>query len=152
MSFDFQFLSMKLTAASMFYDFNSETDAFETMQVLLTTLIISKSCTFIQIWTIYRDKVSRVFVHVLQQEKACEALKMQKMAKEGCEGISSAQFGSLDLSFGNYPSWPRNTWRWPKNFPLLFQLNLYQNKPDMVKNCRFQKLNTIVSSLTFFRI
>ncbi|CAA2999755.1 transcription factor BEE 1-like [Olea europaea subsp. europaea] len=44
-----EFLSMKLTAASMFYDFNSETDAFETMQVLLTTLIISKSCTFIQI-------------------------------------------------------------------------------------------------------
>ncbi|KAL2535900.1 transcription factor BEE 1-like [Forsythia ovata] len=70
-----EFLSMKLTAASTFYDFHSETDAFETMQ----------------------------------QAKAYEALKMQKMAKEGCEGIGSAQFGPLDLSFGNYPSWPRNT-------------------------------------------
>jgi hypothetical protein len=29
-----QFLSMKLTAASSFYDFNSETDALETLQVL----------------------------------------------------------------------------------------------------------------------
>jgi len=28
-----QFLSLKLTAASTFYDFNSETDALETMQV-----------------------------------------------------------------------------------------------------------------------
>lgn len=32
---EFQFLSMKLTAASTFYDFNSETDAVETMQVLI---------------------------------------------------------------------------------------------------------------------
>lgn len=28
-----QFLSMKLTAASSYYDFNSETDAVESMQV-----------------------------------------------------------------------------------------------------------------------
>lgn len=32
-SFSIQFLSMKLTAASTFYDFNSESDAVETMQV-----------------------------------------------------------------------------------------------------------------------
>ncbi|CAI9781296.1 unnamed protein product [Fraxinus pennsylvanica] len=67
-----EFLSMKLTAASTFYDFNSETDAFETMQ----------------------------------QAKPHEASKMQK---EGCDGIASSQFGPLDLSFGNYPSWPRTT-------------------------------------------
>ncbi|CAA2986995.1 transcription factor BEE 3-like [Olea europaea subsp. europaea] len=71
-----EFLSMKLTVASTFYDFNSETDTFEAMQ----------------------------------QAKECEALKMQKMEKEGYEGIASSQFGPLDHGFGNYPSW-----QWPRN-------------------------------------
>ena len=33
MFFGIQFLSMKLTAASQYYDFNSDTDTLETIQV-----------------------------------------------------------------------------------------------------------------------
>ncbi|OIS96225.1 PREDICTED: transcription factor BEE 3-like [Nicotiana attenuata] len=71
-----EFLSMKLSAASIYNNFNSETDILETLQIA----------------------------------KAYEAHIMQKLRKEGCEGVSSSnQIGPLDHSFGCYPQLPYNT-------------------------------------------
>lgn len=69
-----EFLSMKLTAASNFYNFNAETDTMDFMQ----------------------------------RAKAYEAVKMQKLLREGCDGIASTQPGHLDLTFGCHPSLPYN--------------------------------------------
>ncbi|XP_009620411.1 transcription factor BEE 3 [Nicotiana tabacum] len=71
-----EFLSMKLSAASTYNNFNSETYILET----------------------------------LQRAKAYEAHIMQKLRKEGCEGVASSnQIGPLDHSFGCYPQLPYNT-------------------------------------------
>jgi hypothetical protein len=43
-----QFLSMKLTAASSFYDFNSETDDLETMQVRASPHVLFNFVHFVQ--------------------------------------------------------------------------------------------------------
>ncbi|KAI5660203.1 hypothetical protein M9H77_28996 [Catharanthus roseus] len=74
-----EFLSMKLTAASTFYNFNAENDTMDIMQ---------------------------------QRAKAYEAMKMQKLLREGCDGgVISTQIGLplLDLTFGSCPSLPYNT-------------------------------------------
>ncbi|XP_060172669.1 transcription factor BEE 3-like isoform X1 [Lycium barbarum] len=65
-----EFLSMKLSAASTYYDVNSETEILQTMQ----------------------------------RAKAYEAQIMQKLKKEGYEGVASNQAGPLiDHSFDCYP-------------------------------------------------
>ncbi|XAR63921.1 hypothetical protein NMG60_11024074 [Bertholletia excelsa] len=82
-----EFLSMKLSAASRFYDFNSESDAMEAMQAIaLNSKNLSKQC----------------------QGQAYQAQKVQRLVTERDQTLASTQLGFFDLNFGSYPSFPCN--------------------------------------------
>ncbi|XP_047333283.1 transcription factor BEE 3-like [Impatiens glandulifera] len=74
-----EFLSMKLTAASTYYDFNSETDALEEMQ-----------------------RAKAIEVQKLQQRIARQG---DQLGHDQIQGLpSSQQQGLFDLCFGSYPT------------------------------------------------
>lgn len=107
----FQFLSMKLSAASTFHDFHSDTDAFESLQVLkfITLLLLRLLCWDLVEKLGLQEMQLNIINLCMQRAKAYEAQKMQRVARRGYEEGGGTQFGPLDLTFGSYPTQPYNS-------------------------------------------